>query len=248
APGQPVSRPPDGDAVPAATNPGGGAAGSTERGSPAPAPSAPAAGENSVYRIAADGSARELFRDRKLVLGLDRHAGRLFVGTGLDGRLFEIDEATRERTEIARLDHGLVHKVYRRRDGSAVVAAGDPGRLYVLQDGYAASGTVVSEVLDAKLTARWGALRWEADVPKDTHLSVAVRSGNVAEPDDTWSAWSAEQTDAQTATVAAPPARYLQYRVTLATEDAAATPTLRRLSVRYATANQAPEITALTVP
>ena len=32
------------------------------------------------------------------------------------------------------------------------------------------------------------------------------------------------------------------------TDDAALTPTLRRLSVRYATANQAPEITALTVP
>jgi hypothetical protein len=245
---QPVARR-AGDAAPAAlASSVGGKERDGERGSPAPAPSAPAAGENSVYRIAPDGAAREVFRDRAMVLGLDRRRGRLFVGTGLDGRLFEIDEAIRERTEIARLDHGLVHKLYRRQDGAVVVATGDPGRLYLLRDGYKSQGTAVSEVLDAKLTSRWGALRWRADRPAGTRVSVAVRSGNVGEPDDTWSAWSAEQTDPQAATAAAPAARYLQYRVTLATTDAAVTPTLHRLSVRYATANQAPEVTALEVP
>jgi hypothetical protein len=91
-------------------------------------------------------------------------------------------------------------------------------------------------------------VRWQADVPPGTTLSVAIRSGNVADPDDTWSAWSAEQTDPQAATATARPARYLQYRVTLATDDPAVTPTLHRLSVRYATANQAPEVTALDLP
>ncbi len=213
----------------------------------APAPSSPGPADNSVYRIGFDGSARELFRDKKLVLGLDRRGGRLFVATGLDGRIIEIDEATRERTEVARLDHGLVHKILRRRDGSAVVAAGDPGKLYVLKDGYAATGTVVSDVLDAKFTSHWGALRWHAELPSGTRLSVAVRSGNVAEPDDTWSNWSAEQIDSETATAAAPPARFLQYRATLATADPAVSPVLHRVGVRYATANQAPEITALDV-
>ncbi len=236
------------DLTPLGTGKDSGKDGDSEHDASAPAPAAPAAGDNSVYRIAADGAAREVFRDRKLVLGLDRRAGRLFVGTGLDGRLFEVEEATRERTEIARLDHGLVHKLFRRRDGSVVVAAGDPGRLYRLQDKFAARGTVISDVLDAKLTSRWGALRWYAELPPCTHLSVAVRSGNVAEPDDTWSDWSPEQTDAQAATAPAPPARFLQYRVTLTSDDPAVTPALHRLSVRYATANQAPELTSVTVP
>ena len=62
---------------------------------------------------------------------------------------------------------------------------------------------MTSEVLDAKLVSKWGALRWHADTPPGTSISVAVRSGNVAEPDETWSDWSAEQTDAQQATIAA---------------------------------------------
>jgi hypothetical protein len=219
-----------------------------DKANPAPAPSSPGAADNSVYRITFDGAAREVYRDKKLVLGLDRRGGKLFVATGLDGRIIEIDETTRERTEVARLDHGLVHKILRRRDGFAVVAAGDPGRLYLLKDGYATNGTVVSEVLDAKLTSHWGALRWHAELPAATRMSIAVRSGNVAEPDDTWSAWSAEQADSETAVAAAPPARFLQYRATLASADPAVSPVLHRVGIRYATANQAPEITTLEVP
>ncbi len=78
---------------------------------------------------------------------------------------------------------------------------------------------MLSEVLDAKIISKWGALRWEGDTPEGTSVSVAVRSGNVAEPDDTWSDWSAEQTDAEQAVIAAPAARFLQYRVTLATDQ-----------------------------
>src|SRR5262249_12270619 len=101
---------------------------------------------------------------------------------------------------------------------------------------------------DAKLVSRWGALRWEADTPEGTKVSVAVRSGNVAEPDDTWSDWSAEQADPQRAALDCPPARYLQYRVSLATTDPAVTPAVRGLTLRYATTNQAPEVGKVEVP
>jgi hypothetical protein len=214
----------------------------------APAPSAPSAGENSVFRIAPDGTAREVFRERALVLSLMKDGGRLFVGTGLDGQLFEIDEATKERSELARLDHGQVLSLCRRKGGAIVVGTGDPGKLYVLQDKYVSKGTVTSEVLDAKLVSKWGALRWQADTPAGTKVAVSVRSGNVAEPDETWSEWSAEQTDARQATIAAPAARFLQYRVTLSSDSPSATPALRDLTLRYATTNQAPEITSLEVP
>jgi hypothetical protein len=217
-------------------------------GHAAPAPKEPASGENSVYRIGADGAVREVFREKALVLSLLRQGGHFFVGTGMEGQLFEVDEATRERSEVARLDHGQVLSLYRRRDGSIVVGTGDPGKLYLLRDRYAARGSVTSEVFDAKLVSRWGALRWEADTPAGTRITVAVRSGNVAEPDDTWSDWSEAQTDARQAVIAAPPARYLQYRATLTTTDPAVTPALHSLTLRYATGNQAPEVLKVEVP
>jgi hypothetical protein len=218
------------------------------KGSPAAAAAPPGSGENSLYRITPDGTAREIFREKTLVLSLLRQNGRVFVGTGMEGQLFEVEEATRERSEVARLDHGQVLSLCRRRDGSVVVGTGDPGKLYLLQDKYAARGTVVSDVLDAKIVSKWGSLGWKADTPAGTAVTVAVRSGNVPEPDETWSDCSIEQADPQRAAVVAPAARYLQYRVTLTTTDPAQTPAVHGLTLRYQTTNQAPEVTAVEVP
>lgn len=215
---------------------------------PAAAPSQPGNGENSVYRIAADGTVREVFREKALMLSLLRPNGRLLVGTGMDGQLFDINETTREYSEVARLDHGQILALCRRRDGSIVVGTGDPGKLYVLQDRYTAQGTMTSEVLDAKIISKWGALRWKANTPLGTRVTVAVRSGNVAEPDETWSAWTAEQTDPRQAVVLAPTARFAQYRVTLASEKETETPAFQGLTLRYQTTNQAPEVASVEVP
>jgi hypothetical protein len=230
------------------TTPGKDKEDKEEKSSPAPAPTPPSSGENSLYRISADGTVREVFREKAMILSLLRQNGRIFVGTGMEGQLFEVNERTRERSEIARLDHGQIHCMCRRRDGSILLGTGDPGKLYLLQDKYTLKGTVVSEVLDAKLISKWGALRWQADRPAGTSVSVAVRSGNLPEPDETWSDWSAEQTDPEGIMSTTPPARYLQYRVTLATEDPAVTPAVRSVVLRYMTMNQAPEITGIEVP
>jgi hypothetical protein len=204
----------------------------------------PAPGENSLYRIATDGSVRELYRDKTMILKIAQAHGKLLVATGMQGQLIEINEATKEKTEIARVDAGQIHSLLQRRDGAIVLGTGDAGKLFVLENRFAAKGTVLSEVLDTKLQSKWGAMTWQST----GSVSVAVRSGNVADPDDTWSAWSAEQTDAANAKALAPIGRYLQYRVTLASDNPSASPTFRQFALRYQTVNQGPEITSLEVP
>lgn len=219
-----------------------------EKDKPAAAATPPGTGENSLYRLGADGTVREIFRDKLLILSLLRQRGKILVGTGMEGRLFEIDETTREHSEIARLDHGQVHCLYKRKDGPIVIGTGDPGKLYVLEEHHAASGTVVSQVHDAKIVSKWGSLRWKAETPPGTAITLSTRGGNVAEPDETWSDWSAEQTDAEQARIVAPPARFLQYRVTMTSDKPEATPILRDVALRYATTNQAPEVGPIDVP
>ncbi len=230
--------------------PAGGSSSTKEEKKTGATPSAapPSPGENSVFRIATDGIGRELFRERAMVLSLSRHNGMLFIGTGHEGQIFEVNERTKECTEIARLDNGHIHCMYRRRDGSTVIGAGDPGRLYVLDDRFVKSGSVVSAVLDAKIVSHWGSLRWQADAPEGTSVTLSVRSGNLPEPDETWSDWSTELTDPEKAISAAPPARYLQYRVNLHSKKPDLTPSVRNVTIRYRTTNQPPEIETLEVP
>jgi len=210
--------------------------------------SPPTSGENSVYCISPDGTVREVFREKAMLLSLIRQNGKILVGTGMEGRLYEIDEATKERGEIARFDHGQIHCLVRRHDGSIVLGTGDPGKLYMLKEQYATKGTVISEPLDAKIISRWGALRWKADIPEGTSVTIATRTGNVAEPDETWSDWSADATRPEQASVTSPTARFLQYRITLETSNATVTPGVHGLSIRYMTTNQAPEVTGIEVP
>ncbi len=214
----------------------------------APAPSSPKSGENSVYHIQPDGTAREIFRAKSMVLSMVMQKGRLLVGTGMKGQLFEIDPEDKEQTELARINHGQIHCLLRRRKGSIVVGTGDPGKLYTLKNDFANEGTVTSKVLDANIISRWGALRWKAITPDGTWVSVATRIGNVSEPDKTWSDWSDEATTASTAQVTSSAARFLQYRITLKTSKPSLTPEVSSLTVRYLNANQAPEITKLKVP
>lgn len=217
-------------------------------GASAPSVPPPSSKENCVYRISADGAVRELFREKAMVQGLLQHEGRLLIATGGDGQVFEVTETSRERCELVRLDHTQVHCLCRRQDGGIVLGTGDAGKLYVLGGKHVANGTLTSEVLDAKSLSRWGALRWKGDMPAGTKITVACRSGNVVEPDDTWSDWSAEQTDAAGAVVSAPAARFVQYRVTLASENPSATPALTGIALRYQTANLAPEVATVEVP
>jgi hypothetical protein len=133
-------------------------------------------------------------------------------------------------------------------DGGILIGTGDPGAVLRLSSRYVPSGQMVSEVHDTKLVSRFGALTWQATQPPGTSVTIQSRSGNVGEPDETWSAWSAEQTDPATSRAASPPGRFVQYRVTLSTTDPRKAPELRSVALSFRTSNLAPEIARLDVP
>jgi hypothetical protein len=170
------------------------------------------------------------------------------VGTGPDGQLFEVRDGGRESTPIARLDSGQILALANEKDGGLLLGTGDPGSVVRLGAGHAPAGTLTSDVHDAKLISRFGAIDWKADVPRGASLAIQTRSGNVGEPDATWSPWSPEQQDSASARSTAPPGRFLQYRAVLRTDDPSLTPELRSLAIRYQTENLAPEINRLDVP
>lgn len=226
--------------------------GSRDRSNPperfsASAPDQPAVGDNSVYRLGFDGTVREIYREKGLILSLLLRKDRLLIGTASKGQIVEVDEATRVRREIARVD-GQVYRLVPGRDGRVLIALSDPGRVVEMRDQFESKGTVVGEVIDARLASRWGALTWQADTPPGTRLTLAVRGGNVSEPDETWTPWSVEMTDPTAAIASLPPLRFLQIRVTLSTTNPAVTPALHYLTARYATVNQPPEVTSLETP
>jgi hypothetical protein len=205
--------------------------------------------ENVLFALLPNGTVREVFRDRAMILAataLDKQ--RLLLGTAGQGQLFEVDWREQLRSELARFEHPQITAMCHRRDGSVVIASGEPARLLLLKPDYVARGTLVSEVLDAKQLSRFCHVSWTATLPKGTRLSVAFRTGNTTVPDDTWTPWSAEITTPDQPLPDLVPGRFVQYRVTLASEVPQHSPILHQLTLGYRHVNLAPEITSLEVP
>ncbi|MEK9151953.1 MAG: hypothetical protein AAB692_01150, partial [Patescibacteria group bacterium] len=109
------------------------------------------------------------------------------------------------------------------RLGNTGWAVGATGKIIRYGVAFFTSGTYIGPVFDNGSSTSWDRIQWTVDLPSGGAVTVATRSGNVAVPDGTWSAFSAELTNPAGSAVASPDARYFQYRLTYAS-DGAATP------------------------
>lgn len=214
---------------------------------PVPAPGQPATPANgamgALYRIAPSGAARTIWessRDRPLSLAMLRDE-RLLLGTGDRGRVYRITRDG-EVTLLFRVDSEQVTAAVA-EGGVTLLGASNPGRVLELAASPRTEGTYLSRVLDAGGAARFGRISWEVRTPPGSAVGVETRTGNSAEPDDTWSNWVAAAADAA---IASPAARFLQWRATLRS-DGSSSPELGSLEAAYLPVNLAPRVTGITL-
>jgi len=224
---------------------------------------------NAVYRVDPRGFVSEVFRESVMVLSLalTDDDGALLIATGNEGQLYRQDLAAGETAMVTELEGrqllALVPDTSTDAEGGITVAAANPAGVHHLGGGRAEEGVYTSAALDAEQVSLWGTARLSVHLPAGTGLAFATRSGNVEDPEIAegagWSDWSETQTLAPAnggvapleATVDAPPARFLQYRVMLTASaddasDALSGPALTGLSLAYVTPNLRPRLSVLT--
>ena len=114
---------------------------------------------------------------------------RLWVGTGLEGKLYSLrgtdlvlEGDVEERQLMALLpDQAAAGVRHHQRRG--VLPPRPPSA-------DSRQGTYTSPVLDALQIARFGSFRWMGEEPRAATLRFSFRSGIAAEPDATWSPWT----------------------------------------------------------
>lgn len=240
----------DGVVLAAAFGAGEPAAEAGGNGNPSPGGRAsgtdPTKASGAVYRIAADGLVQRVWVDEEegpYALGLAPD-GTPVVGTGPEGRLLALGEDTASLR--AEFDAGQVVGL-RRAGDRLLVATSNPGRVYALHAAARSEGSLISPVHDAGAHAAWGILRWSADLPAGTAVSMQTRSGNTGTPDDTWSGWAPVTAAGSDGRIASPAARFLQWRAVLSTTRGDGTPALRRVEAAFVVRNLPPRVVELTV-
>ena len=162
-------------------------------------------------------------------------ATSVLAGTGPKGRLYRVSRDTWS------LDRTFDEKQVSVVAGDAIATNG-ASAFYRTRDG-ARTGEYVAAVKDTGRTSAFGAFRFEGEVPAPSKLEVAFRSGESAAPDTTWSAWSPFVSAADAAKIAAPPGRYLQWKLRMSSPgDRSAV--VRRVEAAYRNRNAAPVIEA----
>jgi hypothetical protein len=197
-----------------------------------------------IVKIAPSGAAKVLYEgQQEQVLCMWRAAdGRIYAGTGNEGLLLRIEEDD-EVSTLWDADEGQILALTGGPKGTLYAATGNVGVAYLVDPAGVPEGSFVSAVCDAGRLAQWGTLSWRGTVPDGAEMAVQVRSGNTADPDSTWSDWSAPRSRAAGDTCGVPPGRFLQYRVQMKRGTAATSPTLDLLRVVYLPANQKPTLT-----
>jgi len=201
-------------------------------------PKGPATSE--IVRILPEGAAVTAHRFTKQLAGtLAWGDGGLVIGTGLEGELWQLVDG-----DAAMLDTVKATQVVKVAGAGAWVLTQGPVRL--LRRAGPPHGTFTSPPLDAGQPATWGEATLQGELPAAGGCTLQFRSGAIAPPDDTWSAWSAPAACAEV-TASAPPARYLQWRVELGLPSTPAPARVGRVVVAYRQVNLPPEIKDFTV-
>jgi hypothetical protein len=192
-----------------------------------------------IIRIYPSGAAVTAHRFAKQIAGaLAWGSDGPLIGTGLEGELWQLVAGS-----AVMLDAVEASQVTKIADGGAWVLTQGPVRL--LHRNGPAKGTLTSPVQDAGQPAQWGEVDIDGKLDAGTTCTMRFRSGAVAEPDDTWSEWTAPQ-PCVPGRDTAPVGRYLQWQVQLEGSPAAS-PRVGRVSVAYQQLNVPPTIKELKV-
>jgi len=200
-----------------------------------------------IIKIAPDGSINDIWqKDTDLVQSIVLQSDQsLLVGTSDKGRIYRIAE-DEERTFLIQLEGAQISD-FEASSSGVWAATSNLGKVYRLLPRMAKTGTFVSPVIDAKVQAHWGTLRWQSEMKSGYQVIMHTRAGNTEKPDETWSPWSAASIRNEAAAMNSPTARFLQWKIQLVSEKNTICPVLSNLEVTYLQENVPPAISEIAL-
>ncbi|HEY0510296.1 MAG TPA: hypothetical protein VGH73_00230 [Thermoanaerobaculia bacterium] len=164
--------------------------------------------------------------------------GKLWVGTGLEGKLYRwadpqmlLEKDVDERQIVAVLPGGP----------GPVFATTNAAALFRVTRGTETSGTYTSPALDAEQIARFGTFSWQGEIPEGGAVRLSFRSGVSAEPDHTWSPWTSPREGREVPLTDVPKGRFVQWRAELRGSEAGS-PRIYETELSYRQENLKPRI------
>ena len=227
-----------------------------EKASPGGAPQAPRTASrgakpkttSALYRIASQGYVTTITEKMAIFLSMAQHPKGILIGTGNNGQLLLVDPDSERQTLLYEDEQASQITGLGVTGGEVFIGTANPAKLIRLRSEYAAKGTYLSDLIDAKQPAHWGKIQINADVPSGCQVLVSSRSGNVADVNDpTYSEWTEPVLITEPVQLTCPLGRFCQYKLVLKSELGNETPVIREVAVSSTIPNLPPNVQAVDV-
>lgn len=200
-----------------------------------------------LAEVALDGTAQILAgsNDEVIFSVVVDARGDLLVSTGATGRedprgrIYSINPRERVISLVYQSPSRMITHLLNLPGKALAAVASGGGRITQIVGGYGAKGEYISAPFDIHINARFGAMDLLGEFPAGSDATLALRTGQTAVPDETWSEWSAEISKESLEAPKVQNGRYAQLRVTLKAGKGE-TPTVHRVRVAYLRKNLPP--------
>ncbi|HEX6864054.1 MAG TPA: hypothetical protein VF414_14595 [Thermoanaerobaculia bacterium] len=220
----------------AAAEPAPGAMGTRRPGAMGP--------RSQVLSLSRDGVAETLWGfQEETVYDLLWRQGRLWVATGLEGKLYSW--ADRQMLLEKDVDERQIVTLLPGEAGPAFATTNAAAFFRVTAE-TEKTGTYTSAAMDTGQASRFGTFRWRGETPGGSGVRFSFRSGVSSEPDRTWSPWTAAKRGEEISLEGLPRGRYIQWRAELEA-GGGQSPRLYNAELSYRQENLRPRIDSLGV-
>ncbi|MCF6158331.1 MAG: hypothetical protein E3K32_07130 [wastewater metagenome] len=203
---------------------------------------------NFVYKITQDGFVKKIFEiDKAFIIGMSLDEYRnLYVVTANNSGVHKVYNDETSNSLVDMMDEIQALCCLHTSNNEVYVGTGNDGKVYKISPSFVDKGSFISNVLDTDALSNWGCIFWTGEQPDGTKITLATRSGNCEKPGITWDNWSEPYT-VSGAKITSRPARFIQYKAVLQTENAVTTPLLNTVSISYLPKNQPPDIISFVI-
>jgi len=197
-----------------------------------------------ILSLSKDGVAETLWGfQEETVYDLLWTRGRLWVATGLEGKLYSW--ADRQMLQEKDVDERQIVALLPGEAGPAF-ATTNAAAFFQVTAGTEKTGTYTSAAMDTGQASRFGTFRWRGETPGGSGVRFSFRSGVSSEPDRTWSPWTAAKRGDEISLADLPRGRYIQWRAEMEA-DGGRSPRLYNAELSYRQENLRPRIDSLGV-
>ncbi len=213
-----------------------------------PQPSQPDDNNNMVVKLVPEGFVEKIFSGPVVIhdLALDESANKLYIATGIEGKLLTLDLSDNSSAELYDSQSSQISSLLL-ANNRIYAGCANAAALTIIENTPANEGYFISEPFDAGGPSAWGKLYLEGDNIAD-NISIFLRSGNTADPENGgWSQWQKGKLEGKCISSNIPTGRFLQYKLELKNSNTDQVCKISEVKASYSIANQKPVITDLDI-